>query len=381
MFTMILYIKNMQTLVPTNKFGGFKMKKLLKGLTVALVGGLLFTACNTTSGGNDSSNMLKAGMVTDSGGVNDKSFNQGTYEGMKRFVDSHKDTWTLSQAIESKTEQDFEPNLSLAASKNKVVVASGYLFEESIQKVAKANPQVNFIGIDLDFSAKQDAPENILVYSFAEEEAGYLAGIAAAKQTKTNKIAYLGGQKVPAVEKFGWGYIAGAQSVNPDINITFEYVGSFKDAALGAQKAGSLYNNGTDVIFVAAGGTGTGVISEAQKLVQTGKEVWVIGVDRNQYEDGLLPDKKRSVILTSAVKKVDVAAEEGLKKINDKTFKAGTIRLTIKENAVGIPEENPNLSDDAKQTIDQATKDLSEGKVKAPSTREEVKSNKVIGEY
>lgn len=357
------------------------MRKLLKGLTVALVGGMLFTACNATSGGNESSKMLKAGMVTDSGGVNDKSFNQGTYEGMKRFVDNHKDTWELSQAIESKTEQDFEPNLSLAASKNIVVVASGYLFDESIRKVAKANPETNFIGIDLDFSAKKDAPKNILTYAFAEEEAGYLAGIAAAKQTKTGKIAYLGGQKVPAVEKFGWGYIAGAQSINPNINITFEYVGSFKDAALGAQKASSLYKNGTDVIFVAAGGTGTGVISEAQKLVQAGKDVWVIGVDRDQYEDGLLPDKKKSVILTSAVKKVDVAAEDGLKKIDDKTFKAETIKLTIKENAVGIPEENPNLSEDVKQAIDQATKDLSAGKVKAPNTREAVNSSKVIGEY
>lgn len=360
--------------------GFFKMnKKIVKLFSSLAAVALLFSACG--GGATTGATEFKVGMVTDSGGANDKSFNQGTYEGIKNFVAAHSN-WTASTPIESKGDQDFKTNLNSAASKNDVVAAAGYLFQDAIQEVAADITNVKFVGIDIDLTEVKDVPTNLLTYVFAEEQAGYLAGIAAAMQTKTNKIGYLGGMQVPAVENFGFGFIAGAQSVNPDISITYEYTGSFNDTALGSQKAQAYFNNGIDVIFVAAGGTGTGVITETIKQVEAGKDVWVIGVDRDQFDDGKLSGKDQSVILTSAVKKVDVATETALKSIEDGSFKGGqTIKLSIKDGAVGFPEVNPNLTDEITKALQAAEEKIKSGEIKVPATREAVNGSGVTGKF
>ncbi|MGL5042777.1 MAG: BMP family lipoprotein [Culicoidibacterales bacterium] len=350
-----------------------KIIKLFSGLAVAA---LLLAAC----GGGTTATVNKVGMVTDSGGANDKSFNQGTYEGIKKFVSEHKDTWTASNPIESANVQAIKPNLIAAASKNNVVAAAGYLFTASLLEVAKDNQDVKFIGIDIDVSNQKDVSKNLQTYIFAEEQAGYVAGIAAAKQTKTKKVGYLGGEQVPAVEKFGYGFIAGVQSVDPTIGITYEYTGSFKDSPLGAQKTLSMYNNGIDVVFVAAGETGVGVISETIKQVEAGKDVWVIGVDRDQYDDGKIPGKDKSVILTSAVKKVDVATETALKEINDGTFTGGkTVMLSMKDDAVGVPKTNPNLSGDISTALAAAEAKIKSGEIVVPDTKSKLNLTGVVG--
>ena len=355
-----------------------KIVKLFSGIAAAL---LLVAGCGANGTNAD---LKKAVLVTDKGGANDKSFNQGTNEGIEAFVAAHKDKWAHSQAIESTDDQDYTPNLNNAADENDVVIGAGFLIQKAMIQAAKDNPETKFVGIDIDLSGYPAGKltDNITSYVFAEEQAGYLAGIAAGLQTKTNKVGYIGGDSVPAVQRFGWGFIAGVQAVNPNATIEYRYSGSFNDVALGTQIAQAMYNTGADVIFIAAGQTGVGAINETVTQRQAGKDVWAIGVDRDQFEDGLIPGTKDSVILTSAVKKVGTAAEQALKSVEDGTFAGGkTTSLTIKEDAVGIPEENPNLSAEIAAKIEEASKAMKDGSITPPATKEAVNNTNVTGEY
>lgn len=346
------------------------MKKLFALLSTALAVTVLLAGC---SGGGTTADGLNVGMVTDTGGVNDKSFNQGTYEGIEKFI---AENGGKASYIESKSENDFIPNLNAMAAKNDVVVASGFLFEEALKESTAKNPDTKFVGIDVAI----EGIDNLNSIVFAEEEAGYLAGVTAALTTKTNKVGFIGGMEVPAVQKFGWGFVAGVNAVNPDIQITYEYSGSFTDTALGKTKASAMYQSGIDIIFAAAGGVGVGVINEGKERAEAGENVWVVGVDRDQYEDGVYGSEGKSVILTSAVKKVDVASETALQQIKDGTFQGGKItRLTMADDAVGLPAENPNVPAETMTKVNEYVEKVKSGEVKVPGTIEEVKVFKVNG--
>ncbi|NEM83753.1 BMP family ABC transporter substrate-binding protein, partial [Escherichia coli] len=142
---------------------------------------------------------------------------------------------------------------------------------------------------------------------FKDNEAAFLAGVAAAKTTKTNQLGFIGGQESAVIDRFEAGFVAGAKSVNPEIDVKVEYVGSFGDAAGGKSKAAAMYASGIDVIYQAAGDSGNGVFSEAKDIVKAdpSKEIWVIGVDRDQTEEGLLTlddGTERNLTLTSTLK-------------------------------------------------------------------------------
>lgn len=356
-------------------------KSFVKVLSSLAAGILLLAACGGGGEAATNSDKLTVGMVTDTGGAHDKSFNQGTIEGIEAYVSKHENEWKMNPPIESSGESDFGTNLKQAATKNNVVVASGYLFETVIQEVAKESSDVDFIGIDIDLTGK-DIPSNLATYVFAEEQASFLAGVAAAEQTKTNKLGFIGGMKVPAVQKFGWGFVMGAKHVNPDIEIIYDYSGSFDDDALGSQKAKAMFDNGVDIIHAAAGQTGVGVIQETIVQRQNGKDVWMVGVDLDQYEDGMMPGTNESVVLTSAVKKLDIAIATALEGRQKDAFPGGqTTLLTIDDDAVGLPELNPNLSDEIIASVDKAKEAIKKGEITPPSTRDEVDGKNIIGEY
>jgi len=353
-----------------------KLTKVLSGVAASL---LLVAGCG---GGTTSADQRTAILVTDQGGANDKSFNQGTNEGIIAYANENAG-WAAVAPIESLTEQDYTPNLANAADENDVVIAAGFLIQDAIVEAASGYPDVKFVGIDIDLTGIATT-NNVTGYTFAEQEAGYLAGVAAAMQTKTNKVGYIGGMEVPAVQRFGWGFIAGVQSVSKDIEVVYDYSGSFNDVALGTQKAQAMYNTGVDVIFIAAGETGVGAINEAKTQVQAGKDVWAIGVDIDQYEDGILPGSDKSVILTSAVKKVGEAVAHAIQSVEDGTFNGGgTTNLTIQDGAVGLPEINPNLSDEITAAVAKAEEAIKAGTIVPPATTDEVKAlePKVTGTY
>jgi Uncharacterized ABC-type transport system, periplasmic component/surface lipoprotein len=352
-----------------------KLTKVFSGVAAAL---LLAAGCG--GGTTAATDQKSAVLVTDQGGANDKSFNQGTNEGIIAFANANTN-WVASAAIESLTEQDYTPNLANAADENDVVIAAGFLIQDAIVEAASGYPDVNFVGIDIDLTGVSTT-NNVTGYTFAEQEAGYLAGVAAGMQTKTNKVGYIGGMEVPAVQRFGWGFIAGVQSVSKDIEVVYDYSGSFNDVALGTQKAQAMYNTGVDVIFIAAGETGVGAINEAKTQVQAGKDVWAIGVDIDQYEDGILPGSDKSVILTSAIKKVGEAVTHALQSVEDGTFNGGgTTNLTIQDGAVGLPDVNPNLSDEIIAAVATAEEAIKDGSIVPPASKTAVDGTKVTGAY
>jgi len=356
-------------------------KKIMKILGTTLAIMLVFTGCTSSESGQTGT-QLKGILVTDSGGANDKSFNQGTNEGLFAYAAAHPDEWIASQAIESRGPQDYKPNLNSAADENDLVIAAGFLIQDDMVAAARRNANRKFLGIDMDMSALLDMPTNLQTYVFADEQSGYLAGVAAGLQTKTNKVGFIGGEEVPPVQRFGWGFIAGVRASNPTAEILYEYAGSFSDVALGTQKGQAMYNTGIDVIFAVAGGTGIGVINETMNQRRAGKDAWVIGVDRDQYDEGLIPGTDKSVVLTSAVKKVGQAAQMALKEITLGTFKGGrTTRLSLQEGAVGLPDENPNLTAAITAEIARIEQKIKIGDIIVPDTRDAVDGTNVTGRY
>ncbi len=342
------------------------MKKYLS-LVVVMI--LVLAGC----GAQDDSDAVKVGFVTDTGGINDKSFNQGTWEGIKEYADENGlDASYIETADESQTKQ----NLSVSAQKNDIVIAAGYSAADPLYHTAVENPDTQFVLIDAEpQDAAADEPaklDNVHAFLFKEEQAGYLVGYIAGKETKTDKVGFIGGMQNPAVQRFGLGFTQGVQDANDKAEVFYNYVGSFDNVSLGKTTAATMYSKGADIIFTAAAGVNAGVIDAAKEEVAKGNEAWVIGVDRDSYDDGIYEDGK-SVVLTSAIKQVGEAAKSGLEEFTSGEFKGGAETLGYEENGVGLPAENPNLDD----KVVQEAKDAME-KADVARTKEETEKKLTI---
>ncbi|WP_432665667.1 BMP family ABC transporter substrate-binding protein [Wukongibacter baidiensis] len=316
---------------------------------------------------------FRVGFVTDTGGIDDRSFNQGTWEGLVRYADEKG--WkegTEYNYIQSNEEADYIPNLSaFGDDEYNVVIAAGFLFENAMKEVAPQYPESNFAIIDMVV----DQP-NVASVVFAEEQGSFLVGVAAAKQTKSNKVGFVGGMDFPLIRKFHAGFVAGVHSVNKDIEVVDQYAGDFGNPGVGQQIASTMYESGVDVIYHAAGGTGNGVINEARNRVENGEDVWVIGVDKDQYADGIYDkDNNKSVVLTSMMKRVDVAAYSMIEAAQKGEFPGGKITaLTLAEDGVGIPAENPNLTEEVVKEIEAYKEKIVKGEIAVPATMDDLKT-------
>jgi len=324
---------------------------------------------------------IKVGMVTDSGTIDDKSFNQGTWEGILKYK---KDKDTIAEKyLQPSGEQhtDYVNAINdLVDTDYEIIVTPGFKFETAINEAAANHKDNTFILIDGmphsgDFNfVKHD---NVASVFFNEHEAGFLAGVAAALQSESGKLGFIGGMEIPAVQKFGWGYVAGVKYANNAFGTTAEvtdylYQGTFTDVAAGQTLAAGMYNKGVDIIFAAAGGVGVGVFNEAKQRAEKDEKVFVVGVDVDQYEIGKIKSGE-SVTLTSAVKGIDVAAYNYIDdKINGNFPGGEIITLGLVDEAVGLPKENPNLSADTIEKVNQAKKDVLDKKVVVPSSADEL---------
>ena len=316
---------------------------------------------------------LKVGMVTDAGTIDDKSFNQGTWEGIVR---AGEDFGFVPKYIkpEGTTEADYLSGVAdLADSGYKLIITPGFKFETTIFKAQDRYPDVKFVILDGVPHAGDYNPvikDNTVGVSWAEQESGFVAAIAATLKMPNSKFGFVGGMEIPAVQKFNWGWQQGIIYANANLgtNVTIAqqddlYSGSFSDVALGQQMAATMFDRGVDVIFAAAGGVGVGVINEGKAQRTSGEDKWVVGVDIDQYADGLMPNGE-SVILTSAMKYLDRASYDMIKDELDGTFPGGTaIMLTAKENGVGIPTENPNLTAEIMAECDKAMDKMKSGEI------------------
>lgn len=274
----------------------------------------------------------KIAMVTDTGGVNDQSFNQSAWEGLQQLA---KDKGAEVNYLESKQETDYTTNLDkLVDNENKLIWGIGFAMADSILTSAAANPDVNYAIIDNSY---EDTPANVTGVMFRAQEPSFLVGYVAGKSTTTNKVGFVGGMTSSIIDQFDYGYRAGvdyaAKELGKTIEVDVQYAESFTDSARGKAIANKMYSEGCDIVFHAAGGVGVGVIEAAK---DAGK--YAIGVDRDQAY--LAPDN----VLTSALKKVNTAIElVSIEAMNGNEIGGKTYTYGLTEDAVGIPENNKNM--------------------------------------
>jgi len=325
------------------------MKKTLKAAS-ALAGLVMIGAAATAVARADD---IKPAIVFDLGGKFDKSFNEGVANGADKFT---KETGIKYSGFETTNETQIEQAHRKYAQKGlSPIVGVGFDQGDAVTKVAKEFPKTKFTIID----SVVDAP-NVQSVLFKEDEGSFLVGMIAAMASKSGKVGFVGGMDIPLIRKFACGYEQGAKYANPKVDVQQAMTGTtpaaWNDPGRGSELAKSQFDNGVDVIFAAAGGTGNGVY---QAAVDNGK--LAIGVDSNQ--NYLHP----GTMLTSMVKHVDVAAYDSFKEAKDGTWKAGVTTLGLKEGGVDYAYDKYNeklMTPDMKAKVDQAKADIIAGKIK-----------------
>ncbi|ELC8441463.1 BMP family ABC transporter substrate-binding protein [Clostridium perfringens] len=357
-------------------------KKFLSAVLAVLTTATLLAGCGSSSDGQASGdsgskgNKMKVGMVTDAGTIDDKSFNQGTWEGIEKAK--------ADLGIENKylkpsgtTEADYLKEIgNLYDAGFKFVVTPGFKFETAIYKGQSKYQDSKFVILDGaphsgEKDAKPEVAENTVAIFFAEEQAGFMAGVATALELKEGELGFIGGMEIPPVQKFNWGFQQGVAYANEKLGTKMSlqaknvvYQGTFDDSAAGGQIAAQMYDSGVKAIFCSAGGVGVGAIQEAKNRTASGDEAWIIGVDVDQYEDGIYEGDK-SVILTSAVKRIDHASYDMIKKELDGEFPGGqTLTYDASNNGVGLPDKNPNLSEETMTEVNKIFEQLKNGEIK-----------------
>jgi len=292
-------------------------------------------------------------LVFDMGGKFDKSFNEAAYNGAEQFK---KETGIAYREFEVTNEAQREQAIrNMARRGSQITVCIGFAQATGLEKVAKEFPDLKFAIID----AVVDLP-NVQSIVFKEHEGSFLVGMAAAMASKTGKVGFVGGMDIPLIRRFALGYEEGAKYVNPKIevfqNMTGTTPAAWNDPTRGGELARSQFDRGADVVYAAAGATGLGVLQAAKD-----KGKLAIGVDSNQ--DHLQP----GTVLTSMVKRVDLAVYEAFKTAKDGTWKPGVRNLGLAENGVGYSIDQYNrslITPDMERRLGRARGDIVAGKIK-----------------
>ncbi len=366
-------IKNRKGEIPI-----IKKRKFGLALSVMLVGGVLLGACGTDkekdegkAPANEGSEFSVA-MVTDVGGIDDKSFNQSAWKGIQDFGAANN----LEKGdggfdyLQSNDDTDYTPNLNkLVQREFDLVFGVGYIIEDAISEIAEQRTDTMFAIID----GVVDLP-NVASVLFKDHEAGYLAGVAAGLMTESDKIGFVGGMEIPVIERFEAGFVAGVAAVNDKVKVDVQYTGAFDKAELGKTTANLMYSSGVDIIFHAAGGTGNGVFAEAKELKTADPDayVWVIGVDSDQYDEGQVGDD--NITLTSALKRVDKSVEDLSELAKDDKFPGGeTIVYGIAEERVELADSRGAIPDDVMAQVEEFEKKIAAGDIVVPEDPSENK--------
>ncbi len=311
----------------------------------------------TIAPGEKKKTVLKAGLVTDVGGIDDRSFNAAAWAGLQK---AEKDLGAKIKYVESRQSSDYVPNLNRFAGENyDVVFAVGAMMKDAVREVAEKHPTTKFILID---GEGLNLP-NVLCYRFREEEGSFLVGALAAKMSKSGVLGFVGGMEMPLIEKFQYGFQAGAQTVNPNVSVLVGYAGKFNDPAKGQELAISQMNSRADILYHAAGGTGVGVI---KAVAAKGAGYYAIGVDRDQDEEA--PGR----VLTSMVKRVDKAVFDASNKVNNEEFDRGEVVWGLKEDGIALSEmkfTKKDVSPEIMAYIEDLKKKIIDKKISIPVTR------------
>lgn len=343
------------------------MKTLL--LAALATASLLIAGCgNSTTAGEsggapnnlskDAGKPIRVGIVFDTGGRGDKSFNDSAWAGLER---AQKELGAEPKTVESKSEKDYETNLStLAESGCELVIAVGINMQTALKAVAPKFPDVKFATVDGDVPG-----DNVRSLQFKEAEGSFLAGYLAGLMSKSGKLGFVGGQEIPLIKRFECGYIAGAKSANPNVVVLpAKYANSWNNADLAKAAANVLFSDGADIIYHAAGASGLGVIGAAAE-----QKKFAIGVDSDQ--DYIQP----GFVLTSMIKRVDEAVFQTVSDIKNGSFTSGVKVFDLKANGVGLSEmkhTKDKIPADVLAKVEQAKADIIAGKIQVPSKPEEL---------
>ncbi|MFE1249177.1 BMP family protein [Streptomyces sp. NPDC058735] len=343
------------------------MRRISK-LTRVAVGvaslGLVATACGGTSsdsgdgGGSDKG----VAIAYDVGGKGDQSFNDAAYAGLTKAKDEYGYKTADIEPTEGETDADKEQRLaSLAKQGYNPVIGVGFAYGPAMKAVASKYPDTTFGIVDSVVEGK-----NVASLVFAEEQASYLAGVAAAKATKSDVVGFVGGVDIPLIRKFEAGYKQGVTDTNPKVKVLSQYLtqtaeeGGFSSPDKGKAAAEGQIEKKADVVYAAAGLSGQGVIEAAAKA-----KVWAIGVDSDQYKQAALAPYK-NYILTSALKDVGGAVYALATSVHDDKPLTGTQTFDLKVNGVGLSESNPEFAKVAglKEAVDKAKQGIDDGSIK-----------------
>lgn len=296
------------------------------------------------------------GMVTDVGGLGDKSFNDSAYAGLTKAGQEFE---IEVPVLQSTKQDDYEPNLISMAQSVDLTVGVGFLFENAMKAAADQYPDKKFGLVDMVV----DKP-NVMSVVFKEHEGSFLVGVIAGLTTKSDVIGFVGGMETPLIKKFEVGFRAGVASVKPNAKVLVNYTGVFDSPDKGKEVALAQFAKKADVIFHASGACGIGVITAADE-----KDFWAIGVDMDQSAQS-----KKNKVLASMIKRVDTATYTMAKAIVEGNFEAKVLDLGIKEEGVGYSDGGNNVPAEVKTVADKYKQAIIDGTVVVPSTEEELKA-------
>ncbi len=304
---------------------------------------------------------LSFGMITDIGGLGDKSFNDSAWEGLQK---AGKELGVEPVILQSTKQEDYEANIGNMAQSVDLSIAVGYLMEQAMKAGAEQYPDMKFGIIDMVVPKP-----NVMSVTFKEHDGSFLVGVIAGLTTKSNIVGFVGGMEGPLIEKFEVGFRAGVASVNPDAKVLVNYTGAFDNPDKGKEIAISQFKQKADVIYHASGACGIGVIQAADE-----NGFWAIGVDQDQSAVS-----KNNKVLCSMIKRVDVGTYTIVKSYADNNFAGGkAIELGLKEDGVGFSDGGNNVPAEVKAVADKAKELVVNGTIVVPSTKKELEAFKPV---
>jgi basic membrane protein A len=312
-------------------------------------------------------------LLTDATGIDDKSFNAAGWRGILSY---YGDTWENQSKrgssynwVTAQTQDLYIPNLKQASDeKYDLIIVTGFTWSDALGDVAKLYPAQKYLIVDVDWL---DNP-NVMQATFSEHEGSYLVGVAAALKAQADGITnprfgFIGGVPGPVITKFEMGWVQGILSVLPNAQIVDYYANDWGKPDLAKAQAKNWYDNGVYAIFSAAGGTGNGTIAQAKEYRLQGKNVWAIGVDSDQYEDGIFASGQ-SAVLTSMIKRVESSTEYALQQVKAGTFKGSVVEFNTASDGVGFSAANSALTPDIVAEVNRIRDAIIAGTIKVIPT-------------
>ncbi|HEX6988949.1 MAG TPA: BMP family ABC transporter substrate-binding protein [Bacillota bacterium] len=344
--------------------------KGLASLSLLVIAALVLAACGGGGGQGAGGDTIRVGVVYDVGGRGDQSFNDMAYAGLERARQEFGDRLEGQDAEPDSGGQNREDLLRTFAEQGyDLVIGVGFIFAELITKLAQEYPDVKFAIVDSCSTTPEPLP-NVACLVFKEHEGSFLVGAAAAMKTQSGTVGFVGGMLSPLIQRFEAGYIAGVRHINPDVQVLSDYAGTtgeaFNDPTKGRELALAQIQRGADIIYHAAGGTGRGVF-EAVK--QQGR--LAIGVDADQ---SLTAPDYADVILTSMMKRVDVAVYDVIKSVVDGNYQGGFREYGLAQDGVGyaVNDHNRAMIEDIIDQLDELKQQIIDGEIEVPESPDQL---------